>query len=95
MTKRIATLTALVALAGPALGQTVNVENVRSLAALQPARSAARDEGTLEGCEARLRTLEARSQIKPSDRRALRALCRAAAQADSLQADFALREGGR
>lgn len=92
MAKRTLLLLSLMGLCGPAFGQVASVDGLGSggvPAGIPPWEEAA-DLGA-DDCEERYRTLRARSQMRPSDRKAALAFCRAAASAQEWQEKLAQR----
>lgn len=93
MTKRIATLMALVGMAGPAFAQ-MTTGGLEATTALEQGSRIGNSYEARAGwgdCEARYRSAKARNEMLPSQRRAALAICRATADARVWQQKLAQR----
>lgn len=77
MIRNIAILTALVGMAGPALGQMSQLSG--GLPEIHEARRGAERSLAYADCSRRYRSMRARNQMQPSERQRALALCQAAA----------------
>lgn len=87
MIRSIAMLTAVVGMAGPAFGQMASLGH--GLPEIHQNEERAELTGAYDDCERRYRSLRARNDMRPSQRQAALATCRAAADLQVWQEQLA------